>query len=266
MSTKKRSVLCINARTLAQLGQLGFGAYGEKMLGAGQDFVQHGYAKFLSGHALRYYFTVSGRSVRAKLRLLLYPFASKGQWARAMEASAVGGGRFKPPCNDLHAPDLYLPAIAFCTYCLVCCLADAVSEPSRFRPERLARFAWWASVAWAAQATLLWAGLRSLSMAQSPVQVPVLDLVSYSGYGFVLVSVQCVAGLLSRRAYYALLLWGCLVSPVFLVKTMRRIVAATAEAARPYGGAAAVRHTYLLAGLALCQLPFNALLGHLRTS
>ena len=37
--------------------------------------------------------------------------------------------------SDIHAPDLYIPVMSFFTYCLVCCLADILSEPSRFKPE-----------------------------------------------------------------------------------------------------------------------------------
>jgi len=43
--------------------------------------------------------------------------------------------KFKPPVSDINAPDLYIPLMGFLTYCLLCCLADVMSVPSRFKPE-----------------------------------------------------------------------------------------------------------------------------------
>jgi len=86
------------------------------------------------GNELRYYFTVNSRYVLNKLKLLIFPFALKGHWSRSHEQVA-GGAKFKPPVNDINAPDLYIPMLAFCTYCLVCSMADIASTPSRFKPE-----------------------------------------------------------------------------------------------------------------------------------
>jgi YIF1 len=121
------------------------------MLGAGHSFVEQNYAKYLSGagcrsaarscslsvpagNELRYYFTVNSRYVVNKLKLLLFPFALKGHWARSHEQVA-GGAKFKPPAHDINAPDLYIPLLAFCTYCLVCCMVDIASASSKFKPE-----------------------------------------------------------------------------------------------------------------------------------
>ena len=89
-----------------------------------------------------------------------------------------------------------------------------------------------------------------------------LDLVSYSGYTFVAVSVECIAGLFSRRAYYALLCWGGLCTATFMVKTMKRILFAEAR----HYGTHSQRHNYALLALALSQLPFLAWLGRLPAS
>jgi hypothetical protein len=47
----------------------------------------------------------------------------------------AGGSKYKPPVSDINAPDLYLPLMGFLTYCLLCCVADVVSVPNRFKPE-----------------------------------------------------------------------------------------------------------------------------------
>ena len=123
---------------------------------------------------------------------------------------------------------------------------------------------------------LLWAGLKSLAssqvrasairesraalnFAQSQIHVPLLDLMAYTGYTFVIVSAECAVGLVSRAAYYTLLLWGGFSTSMFLVKTMKRILYAEA---RSHYGADPQRHNYLLLALALLQLPFQFMLGY----
>jgi hypothetical protein len=50
-------------------------------------------------------------------------------------AQVAGGMKFKPPISDINAPDLYIPLMGFLPYCVLCCLVDVVSVPSRFKPE-----------------------------------------------------------------------------------------------------------------------------------
>lgn len=217
----------------------------------------HG-AHCIAGNELRYYFTVNGRYVRNKLKLLLFPFSLRGHWNRSLEQTGGGGPKYRPPVSDINAPDLYIPLMALFSYCLCCCVADISSSPSRFAPERLGRFLWWACAAWASEALLLWVGLKSLATAQAAVHVPLLDLLAYAGYAFVPIALQCALALFSRRAYYAALLWGGLCTAVVMVKTMKRIVYAEA---RQYS-ADSHRRNYLLLGIALLQLPFAYWLGH----
>ena len=47
-----------------------------------------------------------------KLKLVFCPFLHKGSWARIPEQSP-GGLAFKPPRNDINAPDLYVPLMGF---------------------------------------------------------------------------------------------------------------------------------------------------------
>lgn len=85
-----------------------------------------------------------------------------------------------------------------------------------------------------------------------------------SHLGQVWLALQCAAGLASRRAYYGLLLWGWLAHSAFLVRTMRSVAAAAAEAAQRthYGGARRNRNALALS-LALAQAPIALWLGHL---
>ncbi len=79
---------------------------------------------------LRYYFEVNNRYVLEKLRLLLLPYRH-ASWGR--KVSPHGG--LRPPSEDVNAPDLYIPAMAYVTYILV---AGYVSgADGRFTPEVL---------------------------------------------------------------------------------------------------------------------------------
>ena len=101
--------------------------------------------------------------------------------------------------------------------------------------------------------------LRTQLSVQSQIHVPLLDLMAYTGYTFVIVSAECAVGLVSRAAYYTLLLWGGFSTSMFLVKTMKRILYAEA---RSHYGTDPQRHNYLLLALALLQLPFQFMLGY----
>lgn len=45
---------------------------------------------------------------------------------------------FRPPALDNMAPDLYLPVMGFCSYCMLCCVADLFHK-GVFEPEARAR-------------------------------------------------------------------------------------------------------------------------------
>jgi len=44
-----------------------------------------------------------------------------------------GGHKYLPPKQDVNAPDLYIPAMAVGTYCLLLCLSAAAG--GKFKPE-----------------------------------------------------------------------------------------------------------------------------------
>lgn len=89
-------------------------------------------------------------AVRSKLMLLLTPWLKHWSYARQREqvgvlpaadcccscsmythglpallAQITGGHPFLPPRQDMNAPDLYIPFMAFCTYCMLCSLTLA---------------------------------------------------------------------------------------------------------------------------------------------
>ena len=238
------------------MARVGFGAYGDKFLGAGTAFVSNNYAKYFSSTAARYYFDVTEAYVFNKLRLIACPFLHKGSWARIPEQVA-GGLTFKPPRNDINAPDLYIPLMGFWSYVLAASTLQV--RRGNFTPEGVALHAWWGACCWAAQIVFVWMALRSLSTAQMHVSAPLLDIGAYTGYMFVLVAAGVGAKIVAPGwVHYVAVVWGSVSSAVFMVKTLKRIMFSEAR----HHGFDGNRHNYMLLVLAALQFPLHIWLGH----
>ena len=234
------------------LARVGFGAYGDKVLGAGQAY----YAKYFGGGAARYYFDVTEAYVWNKLKLVACPFLHKGSWARIPEQVA-GGLTFKPPRNDINAPDLYIPLMGFWSYVLAASTLQV--RRGEFSPEGVAVHASWAMVLWATEAVFVWMALRSLSSSHNHISAPMMDLAAYTGYAFVLVAAALATKILNLPGWTHLLSggWGALASAVFMVKTTKRIIFSEARSHGFDGN----RHNYVLLLLAGLQFPLHFWLG-----
>jgi hypothetical protein len=82
------------------------------VVGTGQEYVEQNFLRFINTRSLKPYFNVSTSYVLRKLQLLIFPWRHK-PWSRQMrrnEVSAAVEG-YKPPREDINAPDLYIPGI-----------------------------------------------------------------------------------------------------------------------------------------------------------
>uniref|UniRef100_A0A061SMH0 Integral membrane hrf1 family protein n=1 Tax=Tetraselmis sp. GSL018 TaxID=582737 RepID=A0A061SMH0_9CHLO len=218
----------------------------------GQAYVWSGIDK-LSSSTMYHLFSVTPSYVRRKLLLLLTPYLKRWDYARHPE-QVTGGQKYLAPRHDVNAPDLYIPCISLCTYCL---LVSAVhASKGSFAPEGLYNTAWYAALTWVVELMLLKAVLYALGIAAF---VPWLELLAYSGYMFFPLCAVVVAGASgSYWGYYALWGYGSLCSAVFLVRTMKRIIF---HEVRHYGVDRTL-HNYLLLGVAVAQFPLGLWLGH----
>lgn len=85
--------------------------FGKHALSAGTQYLDQNLTQFLLPLSkLKHSFNVSNYYVLVKLRLLLWPWRTVS-WSRAVERSDVTGEvtGFKPPRDDIHCPDLYIP-------------------------------------------------------------------------------------------------------------------------------------------------------------
>jgi len=76
----------------------------------GQQYVQQNVLRVFNTTSLKPYFNVSTPYVVRKIRLLLFPWRHK-PWSRQMRRNEVSGATegYKPPREDVNAPDLYIP-------------------------------------------------------------------------------------------------------------------------------------------------------------
>lgn len=228
----------------------GLGAYGERMFGSGRDFVQANVNRYFSSQDVYYYFQVNNQYVKNKLKILLFPFLHRGHWTRIAEQVA-GGLTYKPPRGDINAPDLYIPFMAYMTYIVLGGLAMGLD--GRFNPSVMnARFTK-GLIGWFLEVVLL----RSLLYTLGSSDAPILDLVAYSGYMFVGISVSILAWTIWHYSYYGVIIWTSLCTGIFLVKTMKRVLFSET---RSYSQETSVHH-YSLILMALAQFPLALWLG-----
>lgn len=84
---------------------------GSHLLSSGSSLVSERLGRgWASVDSLRYYFAVSNSYVQNKLRLVLFPFLRR-DWARLVVAQSSDQEAYRPPRDDLNAPDLYIPLV-----------------------------------------------------------------------------------------------------------------------------------------------------------
>ena len=235
------------------LAAAGLGVYGGKFLNDGASFVSSNYAKYFSTASMRAYFDVTESYVFHKMRLVLCPFLHKGSWARLPE-SVAGGTAYKPPRNDINAPDLYIPLMAFWTYVLTASIREVFSSKSgSFTPEALATHAWWSGLLWAGESAFIWVALRSTSSANHIVSAPILDVAAYVGYTFTYGSMTLMSKMFNKTyVFWFFLIWSALCNAVFMAKTLKRIIFSEA---RHSGYSQSMSQNYVLLAVVVAQ-PF----------
>ncbi|KAG8367616.1 hypothetical protein BUALT_Bualt16G0090800 [Buddleja alternifolia] len=225
------------------------GAYGEKILGSGSEYVQTSISRYISNP--RYYFEVNDDYVKNKLKVVLLPFLHKGHWIRAVEG---GGGKlsYKPPIHDINAPDLYIPMMAFGTYVVLAGFFLGIN--GKFSPESLGIQFTTGLLCWLLQVLLLEATLHSFGGGD----IPLLDMVSYAGYTFVGAAVIVAVRAFGDYLFSVVTLWESFCMGVLLVKTMKRILISEVQSFEKNS----TRRNYILLLMAAAQIPLLFWLGN----
>eukprot|EP00047_Mylnosiga_fluctuans_P011476 m.21624 g.21624 ORF g.21624 m.21624 type:complete len:259 (-) comp3648_c0_seq2:96-872(-) len=168
-------------------------------------------AGYVNVGQLKYYFTVDNKYVLRKLKLLFFPYLEKN-WERQNNNE----GKLAPPREDLHAPDLYIPSMAFVTYILVVGLV--LGTVGRFSPEQLG-IAASSAMGWLLlEVFVCYAALYLLNIAFNGV----LELVALSGYKYVGLIAAVLAYVVTQSSvvFYVVLAEACASHGIFYYATM----------------------------------------------
>lgn len=193
--------------------------------------------KFVTLRPLRPYFNVNNSYVFNKLKVIFCPFVHKS-WSRRRVTNSDDDDYF-PPRDDINAPDLYIPTMAFGTYVLL--IGFLLGTTDSFTPEGmlfrhsfnniyidvfivLGSTASSSLVVLILEIILIRLGMYLLN-APSILLLLLLDLISYCGYKYVNFCATMFVGLLfGRVGYYPAMLVMGLANSMFMVKTLRLAV------------------------------------------
>ncbi|KAJ3026181.1 UNVERIFIED_CONTAM: hypothetical protein HDU68_006098 [Siphonaria sp. JEL0065] len=206
-------------------GQLGM-QLGQEALKQGQAVVNQNINRFVNIPKLKYYFNVSNSYVLNKLRLLVFSFRQKS-WTRLVVRSDISGPAggmiegFKPPREDLNAPDLYIPIMAFVTYVLL--VGITLNTRKKFEPEVLGMTS---STALLIIAFEVLAFKLCCYLLNVTTEVPFFDLIAYCGYKFVPVLICLILNLVFPIpvVVYAILAYLIISYGFFTLRSVKYLV------------------------------------------
>lgn len=129
--------------------------------------------------AMRLRMAVSNSFVSKKISLVLFPFRNK-TWVRLNADDGNNGTLYKKalPKDDVNAPDLYLPVMAFVTYVLM--IAYLRGTANQFTPEDIINAVWRCLLLHVVEASIIKLGVNMISSTS----LPFIDIVCYTGYKY----------------------------------------------------------------------------------
>ena len=173
----------------------------------------------------KYYFAVNHRYVLKKLSVILMPFINR-VWGRqrGMDPGQFEGTgsddatTYLPPKDDVNAPDLYIPLMAFMTYVLLVGFVFGVQN--KFEAPVLAKYSSKGLGVLSLEVLLIKLGLYLINARPTPW----LDVIAYRGYKFVGVVLTMLLGLVHQKLYYPIMLYSASAMAIFLMRSHRRII------------------------------------------
>ncbi|KAF9540428.1 hypothetical protein EC957_004322 [Mortierella hygrophila] len=207
--------------------QLGM-QFGRSAVMAGQEYVEQNLNRWVNRAALQPYFNVSNSYVVNKLKLLVFPWRHK-LWTRILKRSETTGETigYMAPRDDINAPDLYIPVMAFVTYVLLVAISAGTSN--KFSPEILGPTASSALAVIILEFTIIKLCVYILNITSD---VPILDLLAYSGYKFVGIIVSIIVQLSKapKSVFWSVFLYTGAATGFFLLRSLRYVILPEASA------------------------------------
>ncbi|KAF2078514.1 hypothetical protein CYY_000139 [Polysphondylium violaceum] len=215
-SDPKQFISQISDNPLTQAG-LSYGInYGQSLLSGGKEYVDSNFGKYISFSTLKSYFNVNNSYVFNKIKLVLFPFSQRTWKRRIHRANDVD--TYLPPRDDINAPDLYIPLMAFITYFLLYGFQLGIQE--KFSPDHLGGLITRGIIFWIVELLAFKLGFFFTNSAS----IPIYDMISYSGYKYVLLVITTIISILFGG--YISFIAKCILSVClgyFILKTIRLV-------------------------------------------
>jgi protein transport protein YIF1 len=229
----------------APFAQMGMNYVGTKM----------GWIRYFTTAGLKYYFHVNNNYVKNKLKVLLCPLLHK-KWKRDGQPDAQQQITYRPPSDDVNAPDLYLPLMAIITYILL--MGVLLGVYHNFTPEYLGLTASSAMVVIVLEILLIRVGFHVLGFPNPP---SLLDLLAYCSYKFVGLPIALIVGIFagSSALYLSVLVLAAL-NAIFMMRTMGGVMKPIGQQIMQVQQAGS-KNTFLLL-IGVLQLISNYILIH----
>lgn len=199
----------------AQFAKNGFDQSGQ--------YLQQNFGSFIPQTSnLNYYFKISNSYVINKLILILFPFRNPS-WTRisnnVQSETEQSNFVFAPPIQDINAPDLYIPFMSYITYVLLWAVFQGLKGD--FHPQL---FGYLASQAFACVVSDIF--IFKLGLYLLSCKSPFWDVVSFSGYKYVPITVLLILKYLTNGGYifYALVCFFICTFAFFLMRSLRNMV------------------------------------------
>ena len=215
---------------------------------------------WFSWEFFRYYFRVNNRYVLQKIKLVFFPYLHDS-WNRIEDQMGNQNQKvvYKPPSQDVTAPDLYIPMMSFLTYILV--MGYILGMDGNFHPDVLGFTATGALVVLFLENLCLNLAYYLLSVSNSP---PILDSIAYTSYKFVPVNTGLLAWVfLGDFAYYIIATLVGISYGMFLTRSLGYIFLPKQDVQNQSKAFRSRRNTFLLI-FGLVQVPLSMYLS--RTS
>lgn len=216
--------------------------YGSSLANQGKDMVNKEISRFMSVNKMKYFFAVDTKYVLKKLMILMFPYTHQDWEVRYHRDSPL------TPRQDVNAPDLYIPTMAFITYILLAGMALGIQK--RFSPEVLGLCASTALV-WVIIEVLVM--LLSLYLLTVHSDLSTFDLVAYSGYKYVGMIFTVLCGLIfGSDGYYVALAWSSCSLMFFIVRSLKMKIIPSTDSMGT-GGAKPQLRMYITVATAVFQ-------------
>lgn len=164
---------------------------GKHALNYGQQYISQSLGTYgVNANSMRYYFQVTNGYVVRKLGVILFPWRHK-PWNRQLQPvqGMAGQETYAFPSEDINAPDMYIPIMAFITHLVVIALSQGLQ--GKFHPDQFGARSSKALALVVGELMLLKLFTYLLAASASSLT----DLCAYSGYKFVAVTLTTLAGL-----------------------------------------------------------------------